>query len=439
MQKIDFPYKAKRYKHIDKRLSFNKVKKYVMNPEKIAKHSFLPFLHYKLIFEKFLGYSYFNNGENKKIKERDIYYAAHMDSYIYRYYADKLNDLYNDFTAKNGIDEVATAYRNNKPGKSNINHAAEVIAKINSYKSALIIVGDFTSFFDELDHSLLKERLQKVLAKSVLPTDWYNIFRSITKFGYLEKESLENSQSELVKKDKDSFSYFEKIKDFWKYKKGIKVKRNTNNYGIPQGNALSGILANIYSIDFDFNLLKLANEYNGIYRRYSDDFILVLDAPDLEIDTITDKILLWADNNKIKLQPDKTKQFKLVEGKICTLDLIPASIDYLGFKFDGHNVKMREKSIYKFYRNARKLIFKSKKLQEKLGLSKIPNRYKIYALYTDFGYSNKYPSNFISYAKRSQKIFDKVSPETNNLMLNQIKNRKKKIEKALGYKIHSRV
>lgn len=236
MQKIDFPYKAKRYKHIDKRLSFNKVKKYVMNPEKIAKHSFLPFLHYKLIFEKFLGYSYFNNGENKKIKERDIYYAAHMDSYIYRYYADKLNDLYNDFTAKNGIDEVATAYRNNKPGKSNINHAAEVIAKINSYKSALIIVGDFTSFFDELDHSLLKERLQKVLAKSVLPTDWYNIFRSITKFGYLEKESLENSQSELVKKDKDSFSYFEKIKDFWKYKKGIKVKRNTNNYGIPQGN-----------------------------------------------------------------------------------------------------------------------------------------------------------------------------------------------------------
>lgn len=139
------------------------------------------------------------------------------------------------------------------------------------------------------------------------------------------------------------------------------------------------------------------------------------------------------------MQPDKTKQFKLVEGKICTLDLIPASIDYLGFKFDGHNVKMREKSIYKFYRNARKLIFKSKKIQEKLGLSKIPNRHKIYALYTDFGYSNKYPSNFISYAKRSQKIFDKVSPETNNLMLNQIKNRKKKIEKALGYKIHSRV
>lgn len=439
MQKKDFPYKTKRYKHIDKRLSFSKVKKYVMDSEKIAKHSFLPFLHYKISFEKFLGYSNCDKVKNKKIKERDIYYAAHLDSYIYRYYADQLNDLYNDFVVKNGIDEVVTAYRNNKLGKSNINHAAEVIAKINSCDSALIIIGDFTSFFDNLDHSLLKKRLQKVLAKTILPADWYNIFRSLTKFGYLEKESLENSPSELVRKDKDSFSYFEKIQDFWKYKKSFKISRNINNYGIPQGNALSGVLANIYAIDFDCNLLELANEYNGIYRRYSDDFILVLNASDLEIDTVTDKLLSLASNNKIRLQPDKTKKLKLVEGRIYTLDSVPSSIDYLGFKFDGYNVKMREKSIYKFYRNARKLIFKSKKIQKKLRMNKMPNRHKIYALYTDFGHSDKYPSNFISYAKRSQKIFDKISPKTNNLMLNQIKNRKKKVEKALGYRIHSRL
>ena len=112
-------------------------------------------------------------------------------------------------------------------------------------------------------------------------------------------------------------------------------------------------------------------------------------------------------------------------------------IDYLGFSFDGKNVKLREKSIYKFYRNARKLIYDSKVLQKRKGLTKLPNRHKIYSLYTDFGKSKYYPSNFISYAKRAQHIFDKISPNTNNLMLSQLKNRKKKIESALGYRIHS--
>ena len=40
-------------------------------------------------------------------------------------------------------------------------------------------------------------------------------------------------------------------------------------------------------------------------------------------------------------------------------------IDYLGFRFDGNNVKIREKSIYKFYREGRKLIYKSKYIQRK--------------------------------------------------------------------------
>ena len=35
--------------------------------------------------------------------------------------------------------------------------------------------------------------------------------------------------------------------------------------------------------------------------------------------------------------------------------------------------------------------------------------------------------DFISYAKRSQKKFDKISPDTSNNMMKQMKNRKKKI------------
>lgn len=85
------------------------------------------------------------------------------------------------------------------------------------------------------------------------------------------------------------------------------------------------------------------------------------------------------------------------------------------------------------------MIKSAKKIQKEKGLANLPNRHKIYSLYTDFGRSERYPSNFINYAKRAQYIFDKISPNTNNLMLSQLKNRKKKIESALGYRIHSRI
>lgn len=39
--------------------------------------------------------------------------------------------------------------------------------------------------------------------------------------------------------------------------------------------------------------------------------------------------------------------------------------------------------------------------------------------------------------KEHKKKFDKLSSHTENIMLRQIKNRKKKIEKRMGIKIHS--
>ena len=164
-------------------------------------------------------------------------------------------------------------------------------------------------------------------------------------------------------------------------------------------------------------------------EQYGDDYI----------EKVNEIIANLSKTNRIYLQVEKIKTYffkdKIVKNhndKVC-------QIDYLGFSFDGKNVSLREKSIYKFYRNARKLIYDSKILQKRKGLTKLPNRHKIYSLYTDFGKSKYYRSNFISYAKRSQYIFDKISPNTNNLMVSQLKNRKKKIESALGYRIHSRI
>ena len=446
MIEIEFKnYQNKPYKHIDNRISIDTVKKYITTPEKIARHSFLPFLHYNKIFSKYVGYENVSDNERPiKEKIRSLMYAGHLDSFIYKYYSDLLNYFYNLWMIDNKLNEFSVAYRTNKKHQSSINFAAEAISFLSKMDKAFIIVGDFEKFFDTLDHRLLKVRLQRVLNTEQLSNDWYNIYKSLTKFAYIEKETLENTDHPLVLKK--SNSYFNSIKDFRKYKKKNKCKLNRESYGIPQGNALSGVLANVYAMDFDKEMGRIAGQYEGFYRRYSDDFILILDIGLLQkdygnlfVDKIQNIVHELADQNKITLQKEKN-EVRLYEKRVVTdISSNQTHLDYLGFVFDGENVKLREKSIYKFYREARHLISKSKIVQKRKSLSKLPNRHKIYSLYTDFGHSKYYPSNFITYAKRSQDIFDKLSPQTNNMMLEQLKNRKKKIEKALGYRIHSRI
>lgn len=43
-------------------------------------------------------------------------YAAHLDGYIYRYYADDLNQKYDEMALAHHIDSTAIAYRDNKAG-----------------------------------------------------------------------------------------------------------------------------------------------------------------------------------------------------------------------------------------------------------------------------------------------------------------------------------
>ncbi len=107
----------------------------------MARHGFYPFIHFKIKFKK---YNKKSNG--KKIKERDIYYASHLDSYIYKYYGEKLNEYYNSIVKELNINEVSIAYRNNLSGQSNIHFAREVINFIKSNERAYIYVADFTNF-----------------------------------------------------------------------------------------------------------------------------------------------------------------------------------------------------------------------------------------------------------------------------------------------------
>ncbi|OUL07536.1 RNA-dependent DNA polymerase [Sedimentibacter sp. SX930] len=444
LDKLKYP--TKKYLHFDNRVRIENAESYVTNPSKIAQHSFLPLIHYTSSFEKNIGEKNpeFDNRPIKP-KNRDIMYAGHWDNYIYKYYAEMLNsDYYNELCLKLGIDECITAYRNNKPKKSNIDFAAEIINKIVEYDEAYVVVGDFTNYFDKIDHILLKDALKRVMNKSRLSDDWFNVFHSITKYGYYEKELLiEMFGSDESLKFQKKNSYFKQLGDFREFQRKNRTERNKEKFGIPQGTAISAVFANVYALSFDIELNEIANNYSGLYRRYSDDFILVIPkseiANDLDMRGIEGYIRDLAKKNKIVIQENKTGLYLYKNQEVINIDNPKIRrLDYLGFIFDGKTVRMRGKSPYKFYRKAKQMIGYSQARKRTRQLPKLPYRKRIYSLYTDLGTKSTEFGNFISYAKRAQKKFDEISPNTTNLMMTQIKNRKKKIEKMMGIKIHTK-
>ena len=171
------------YTHFDRRVSLDKCFEYITSPDKVAHHGFYPFIHYTIKSRKV------KDGKKDKSKKRQIYYAAHIDGWIYRYYAYLINDAYNQRVKKDGIDSVAVAYRTNLR-KSNIDFAKEAFQHIRDTTSCYVMIGDFTDFFDSLDHVYLKKQLCDLLSVEKLPDDLYAVYKNVTRFSYVELHDL---------------------------------------------------------------------------------------------------------------------------------------------------------------------------------------------------------------------------------------------------------
>ena len=161
-------YQDKFYTHFDIKKYHKEYQQKVQNIKWVSKHGFYPFIHFQMNCSK-----YTNDLKGHKFlkeKVRDIYYAAHIDRFIYEYYGNRLNNQYNNYVKSKGIGKVSTAYRNCMPGKCNIDFAKEVFEYIVKCKSAYIFVGDFSKFFDKLDHKYLKEKIKCVIGHAVEET-----------------------------------------------------------------------------------------------------------------------------------------------------------------------------------------------------------------------------------------------------------------------------
>ncbi len=448
---VDTHGEYKPYSHFDLRVSLKlqRIQRYVINPNKITTHGFYPFIHFQKKESRY--------GKKKRNKTRDLYYCAHLDRCVYQRYAFLINYQYNIWAKEHGINEVAIAYRDNL-GKNNIDFAKDAFTAIQKYSHCFVMVGDFTDFFNNLNHQYLKDMLCKLLRVPRLPKDYFAIFKNITRFAYWDWKDLVTSANENICEWGIRTKLNEKAiiiaKEQFNSHKSY-IHKNELGKGVPQGSPISSVLANVYMIEFDEHVKHYVTEHNGVYMRYSDDFLIVLPYSDpTDIGKFKDWIFQYVNSQKglLELQEEKTNCYIYKEEHVYELDLaeiIPTAtqytagkltaVNYLGFLFDGKNIKIRPKAITKYYYRMRRkvrTIRRSNWVTTK-GKPVVPKRlYEIYADDSKAQHRNQTATNkkadkpkqtFISYARRANGILKLNDSEAASV----IKNHKHKIAQAL--------
>lgn len=406
-------FKLKRYPHLDLPLSikdYRWIKKYVESEKKVKNHSFLPLIHKCIVQRKYRADETDSfrtkKGERKRIigkpKIRHIYYAAHMDSLIFSYYNYLLTQAYEEKIKKEPFNKSIVAYRkipidqDSNKNKCNIDFAKSAFQfiKDNSDKNLSVIIADVTSFFDHLNHKVLKKQWSKILDKRSLPEHHYNVFKALTRLRYVESDQLFNSykgtmlvekgvpnknreketkriniQSNKYFKEKNVIAYCTK-KEFLKNNLNLVISAQ-NTIGIPQGSPISATLANIYMWDFDSEIFNTVKSINGFYQRYSDDLIIVCEQKheDDIIKTLRNRI---KNQEKLEIHPSKTKiyRFEKIEGTFKGFEIdeetkkhnYNRTLEYLGFTFDGQRVLIKNSGFSKFYRSMKRSFRKSTSL-----------------------------------------------------------------------------
>lgn len=407
----------KGYAHFDLRTDITKFSEYVTNPEKVARHSFYPFIHYIMSMDKY------NKKTGVKQKKREICYAAHLDRCIYQYYSALLNENYNSYLKEQGISSVPVAYRTDLQ-KSNIHIAKEAFQFIRENKNCLVLIGDFTGFFDCLDHHYLKQQWCKVMGYDFLPPDHYAVFKNVTRYSCWELDDL----LAITGLNQKEFNKRKVALSKEEYRKNRShIVKNNKSKQIPQGSPISAVLANIYMIDADKEIYDYIMSLGGIYMRYSDDFIIIVPASRADIGLFQTVLDILQKIPNLELEPNKTQIFEVADEAVKNIgrdllenaDASKKAINFLGFTFDGKSVSIRSKTISKYYY---RMYRKAKSISKNPKLSGADNLYKRYSIH---GAKAK-PGNFFTYIKHAEEVFGE-----DELIYRDLKNHIPKIRKAL--------
>lgn len=432
------------YAHFDPPIKLSSILHWLLNPEQVCRHSFLPFIHFVANFNKFKHHAI-------KPKSRKLYYCSHKDRLVYSYYSFLLNQSYIKYIQSNNFSECVIAYR------PDLHQSTPELSKrafdfIKSQEQCVVYIGDFTNFFDTLDHKYLKRRICSVLGTNNLPNDWYKVFKNISNFNKVDVSTL-CSVLKIPKLPKNGLikaTHHNMIMSLNRFKfcrKNIKnfIQPNKENYGIPQGSPISATLSNVYLTEFDQVLYWFSQVFHGLYLRYCDDFIIIIPGDITGLQHInkilsflvrTDETLPSKSIPNLTLEQDKTQSFIIRSNKVYkikgTFSLSPPTyLQFLGLSFDGTHVKIRDKTTskyyYRMYRKAKAIVNCKKR-----GIN--VSARKLYELYSSKNSKAIYPKkghffdwNFLTYIQTVKKVFgNQFIDNITNRHLQKIRKRLKK-------------
>jgi RNA-directed DNA polymerase len=156
--KQDGWYAARSYPHFDLPLPFEAATAYVIDPGRICRHGFHPFLSFDIVRRR---YRADRNGVEVSTKRSPIASPAHVDGYIFAYYAKTLGERYESTLTVNGLGHHVLAYRSGLG--SNIEFAKAAFDEINRRSECIALAFDLESFFDSIGHATLKRNWAKLL------------------------------------------------------------------------------------------------------------------------------------------------------------------------------------------------------------------------------------------------------------------------------------
>ncbi|WP_160166767.1 reverse transcriptase domain-containing protein [Caenispirillum salinarum] len=434
----------KNYPHFDAPLSKREIMRLVTDKRRVAQNTFYPLFLYNEEWQPYRSV----NGPKPDKKSRPIRYGARRDAYIFTYYRHLLSGPYERRLKTLGIEGCPIAYRKipkpgSNSGKCNIDFAKDAFEAIDHLKDCVAIALDIEGYFENLDHSMIKSGWRDLLGAPELPEDHYAVFRNITKYHYVDQREvyrrlgfIKSIKVGASKIDQFTVPYRKMPKQLCKPEEfrakicgydpaySNLVESNKSGRGIPQGAPISDLIANFYLLDFDVSANDFVKSRGGFYMRYSDDILLILPGAAREADDavnfVKDEIKRYGSELRIKDKKTCVVQFRR-DGPSLRHEHIYGpqgrnGLEYLGFRYDGKRVYIRDSTISRLYRKvsiaAKREAARHVRDNKSLGLKELKDSFNYSLLSQRFArvqkehLSSDYRSwTFYTYLKRASATF----------------------------------